>query len=784
MSYQGVLADDTGVPLPDEPVTIVFTIYDDPSGGTALWTETQNTTTDHSGIVNVVVGSVVPLDLPFDQAYWLEVEVDGATLDPRVELTGSPYALQAAHVEGDVVSSVDGVSNDEGDIDLVAGSNITITPDDVANTITIDAAVGGIGGGGTTDYVPRFTSPSTLGDSSILQVSGGGISIGPPSFGTTLALDGGSGHALTLESSGTQYDSTIEAYNSDGTCATFHSRIAPSGYSSPSAIRAKGGPGASGGFFTSYGDEAALIGQSQGAGHAIHGWAYGTGYAGYFSGDVRVTGAVEIPTGAAAGRVLTSDASGVGSWQAPGTGDDGDWAFDGDDIYRMTGNVGIGTTPDTLMRIHIVGDSRWDDGRILVSDGDIYVETGRYRAADFRSDSFHPETDVVRARYTGTSAIQATAVYGVSDPADGYGIGGEFVGGYRGVSAVVTPSGSSTYYGVHSEISGGSGHNYALYGSAVGTGTNYAVYGSAWGAGTNYAGYFAGDVAVPGGDLYVDSVTSTRGGEFRCENVSGSTHVVHAELDGTGTADATALYARSDPADYYGFGGYFRGGYSGVWAEVHPTGSETYFGVHGSVDGGSGNNCAVYGYATGSGTKYGVYGVADGAGTNYAGYFSGYLHATSSSAGVKSFKIDHPLDPENRYLSHSSVESPDMKNVYDGVVSLDGAGEAWVELPDWFEALNVDFRYQLTAIGAAAPELHIAKEIEGNCFMIAGGKPGMKISWQVTGIRHDPMAEAYRIQVEEEKPAREAGKYLNPEVYGRPDTEGIHYVEKKPIAAD
>jgi hypothetical protein len=67
------------------------------------------------------------------------------------------------------------------------------------------------------------------------------------------------------------------------------------------------------------------------------------------------------------------------------------------------------------------------------------------------------------------------------------------------------------------------------------------------------------------------------------------------------------------------------------------------------------------------------------------------------------FKIDHPLDPANKYLYHSSVESPDMKNMYDGVVTLDQNGEAEIELPDWFGALNKDFRYQLTAIGAPGP---------------------------------------------------------------------------------
>jgi len=127
------------------------------------------------------------------------------------------------------------------------------------------------------------------------------------------------------------------------------------------------------------------------------------------------------------------------------------------------------------------------------------------------------------------------------------------------------------------------------------------------------------------------------------------------------------------------------------------------------------------------------------------------------------FKIDHPLDPTNQYLCHSFVESPDMKNIYDGLVLLDDCGEATVELPRWFEPLNQDFRYQLTAVRSPGPNLYIAEEIQGNRFKIAGGQPGMKVSWQVTGIRHDAYAKAHPIVVEEEKPPSERGTYLHPE---------------------
>jgi hypothetical protein len=149
------------------------------------------------------------------------------------------------------------------------------------------------------------------------------------------------------------------------------------------------------------------------------------------------------------------------------------------------------------------------------------------------------------------------------------------------------------------------------------------------------------------------------------------------------------------------------------------------------------------------------------------------------SKGGGSFKIDHPLDPENKYLYHSFVESPDMMNIYNGNVSLDGSGEAWVEMPEWFDALNRDFRYQLTAIGAPGPNLYIAEEISGNRFKIAGGTPGMKVSWQVTGIRQDPFANANRIPIEEMKPAEQRGKYIHPTAYGVSTSRGLHYEEEQ-----
>ena len=133
--------------------------------------------------------------------------------------------------------------------------------------------------------------------------------------------------------------------------------------------------------------------------------------------------------------------------------------------------------------------------------------------------------------------------------------------------------------------------------------------------------------------------------------------------------------------------------------------------------------------------------------------------------GGGSFKIDDPIDPSGKYLSHSFVESPDMMNIYNGIVTLDAHGAAVVTMPEWFSALNRDFRYTLTAIGSPAPKIYVAEKMDGNRFKIAGGKRGQEISWMVTGIRQDAWANAHRIPNEEPKPAEEQGKYLHPELF-------------------
>jgi hypothetical protein len=168
--------------------------------------------------------------------------------------------------------------------------------------------------------------------------------------------------------------------------------------------------------------------------------------------------------------------------------------------------------------------------------------------------------------------------------------------------------------------------------------------------------------------------------------------------------------------------------------------------------------------ATGVGTSTTVWALEVDAGPSF---FSGNLTVSGnlSVGGAKHFMIDDPIDPANKFLYHASIESSEMMNLYTGNVVTDGQGDAVVQLPDWFEALNGDFRYQLTPIGQFA-QVIVAKEIENGQFSIKTDKPNVKVSWQVTGVRHDAYAKAHPFHAEVDKP--EPGYYIHPELFGAP----------------
>ncbi|HZS06041.1 MAG TPA: hypothetical protein VFD58_14475, partial [Blastocatellia bacterium] len=204
-------------------------------------------------------------------------------------------------------------------------------------------------------------------------------------------------------------------------------------------------------------------------------------------------------------------------------------------------------------------------------------------------------------------------------------------------------------------------------------------------------------------------------------------------------------------------------------------------GTGGNAPGSSGNGgIGVLGVA-GDGFNLngdGILGMQTG-GNGHAGRFDGDVLITGNLFvdGNKNFKIDHPLDPENKYLLHAAIESSEVLNVYSGNVTTDEQGNAVVELPDWFEALNKDFRYQLTVINTFAQAI-IAEKIKGNRFVIRTNVPGVEVSWQVTGVRSDARSLKHPFKVEEDKPASERGTYLSPEAFGQPEEKGLMWARQ------
>ena len=189
----------------------------------------------------------------------------------------------------------------------------------------------------------------------------------------------------------------------------------------------------------------------------------------------------------------------------------------------------------------------------------------------------------------------------------------------------------------------------------------------------------------------------------------------------------------------------------------------------------SGWGIGMYGY----GGWYGVYGASTSAG------FGVFSNGDTGATGTKSFVIDHPDDPANKILKHFSIESNEILNLYRGTEEFDSNGTAIITLPSYYNSINKDASYQLTAIGASMPNLYIQKEVnESGLFIIAGGIPGKKVSWILTSQRNDP----YLKQNPNKRNAivdkgERRGKYLTPALYNQPEENGISYKERKTVTS-
>ncbi|RYE20239.1 MAG: collagen-like protein [Sphingobacteriales bacterium] len=361
--------------------------------------------------------------------------------------------------------------------------------------------------------------------------------------------------------------------------------------------------------------------------------------------------------------------------------------------------------------------------------------------------------------YSGTASAAAAAVFSVSNTSTTgslgalYGSSASITGGNNAATGASAVTGELLATAGGSYAAGVRGINRSTSGQGVGVsgyhaGSGYGVYGQSVGGSAVVA------QSTSGNGLLSTSSSGTGAYIASSSGLALQTGTGDVLINNTLTAGRPSVGNSNNGLNAYSTGniaGFFNstaGAGGGVLAEGR------YIGVQGTSTGTDPNRQAIRGENASSAT-------------GYAGVFVGNVSVFGTLAkSAGSFQIDHPLDPANKYLVHSFVESPDMKNIYDGVVTTDAAGNATIQLPDYFQKLNIDYRYQLTCINQFAQAI-VSMEVNNNAFSIKTDKPNVKVSWQVTGIRNDPYAQDNRLPVEKAKRADEQGKYIYPQGYGR-----------------
>ena len=350
----------------------------------------------------------------------------------------------------------------------------------------------------------------------------------------------------------------------------------------------------------------------------------------------------------------------------------------------------------------------------------------------------------VRGRTASTSGRgvfgEATAdtgpsygVYGISDSTAGHGVRG-FVSASTGTNYGVSGrSMSTTGVGVEGVAGAATGLTYGVHGQSDSTG------------GTGVRGVATAASGVTYGVYGESDSTNGRGVVGEAAAATGFTMGVYAQSASTSGRAVYGLATATTGMNYGVEGGSFSASGRGVYGEAADTGATS--------------------------TPYGVRGFCSTATLGFAVFALGDM----SASGVKPFRIDHPTDPANKYLLHYSSESPFPQNFYNGNVTTDANGFAWVELPEYFAEINTNSKYQLTVIGKSFAQAIVSEEISENRFQIQTNQPNVKVSWRVEADRNDLRIAANRPTDEREKTGLEKGKYQHPEYYNLPKEMGMDY---------
>lgn len=737
-TFQGHLAQ-SGTPL-DGTADLAFKLYNADTGGAQL-----GSTISTAGYP--VVDGVFSVDLDFSgiafdgSARWLQIEVNGTPLSGRIEILPAPLSASSNALRG---RSVAATAPTAGQVLEWSGSSWTPTTPSTGTTYS--AGTGLALATGSFSVAPTFRLPQGCSnnqiaswngsawvcavDASASYSAGNGLTLSGSSFSVNFAGSGAANAASRSDHDHfgqTWFGSSqhgLYIANSETTGSpTGIFGVESAGSNSGAGVRglSSNGKGVSGQGVTGVyghtvdpsgkgvwgaGGEIGVLGESAGvAGIGVHGRALHA--SGVVSG-VRGETSSSLGNGVQGNNTSTSGGSGVYglSVAALGRGVLGVNSATTGDAAGVYGQTASGAGYGVVgYNTGITGSGAGVRG---ISEASAGVGVFGKSETGMEAEGQSMGLDAVAL----DSAGQALGVRASSGSPDGAGVFAINSSATGNAFAAYAQTNSTAGTALVGDALATTGSNFgALARTASGSGTGLRAENTATsGAGSGNALVAVGN--LPSGDTMVVEANGT-GSAWAIRATSAGSQVINAQLTST-TTPGSAISATADSAT----------GRAGEFVN----------------------------FASGG----------------QAAQFIGNVDVTGTlSKGGGSFKIDHPLDPANKFLLHSFVESPDMMNVYNGNIVTDARGYASIDLPDWFEALNRDFRYQLTVIGSFARAM-VAEEVHGNRFAIRTETPNTKVSWQVTGIRRDPWAEKNRIPVEVEKAPAERGKYLHPEVHGAP----------------
>jgi trimeric autotransporter adhesin len=766
--FSGTVKDLNGTVLTGV-VGITFALYSEQTGGAALWLETQNVTADSNGHYTALLGSTQPGGLPADlftseQARWVGVQISGQAEQPRVLLVSAPYALKAGDAEtvGGLPASAFVLANParpktEGVAASSAATPKAQSPAPLANTT--------VTGKGVIDYIPMWDSASDIVDSVIFQKTSA-IGINTTAPAATLDVNGKGDIRDTLTLFPKSTDSTLAisgtAFKIDQTGKmTFISGQTFPGTGTITGITTASGSGLSGG-----GSKGTLSLKVPAGGitnlmlqHSSLTLTAGGGMTG--GGSVSLGGSTTLGLKTCAANQVLQYVSGVWTCSNAGTGTITGVTAGTDLTGGGTGGT-VALNVDTT-KIPQLKAANTFTGNQTVNGHLTVLNNSTYQPFLVQSSSgFGTWLELSNTSAGGRTWNILSAASGNAEGTGNLGI----TNLQGGTIWLEGPVHATSTLRVDGPPTGGSGMVAASFGGFG----DFAIDAPGIAAGRFVVKDSTGNVgignAAPANQLDV----------YAQSKVNAINAVGFNVPSGSGVSGGGAIAAQGgtdDPASLNplagGPGVYAVGGADLTGKGLGGNGVEAFGGGGGSIQGGIGGS-----FTGGTGGVFGD-GVDGIPGSGYAGNFAGDLRVSGAiTAGTKDFEIDHPLDPANKYLFHSSVESSEMMNIYTGNITTDSQGLATVQLPEWFEVLNTDFRYQLTVIGQFAQAI-VAHEIENNRFEIRTSAPNVKVSWQVTGVRQDAYAKANPLVVEQEKEARLRGFYIHPELYGAPPEKQIEW---------